>query len=96
MALAATVNTHHGLSMRKTGRIQNRLVKQRPYLLGCLEPVGAERALRPAVIARKISCGNKTARRAKTFERLASLRATWWQRGKSIVNKFTQRAGIRR
>lgn len=84
-------------------RIQNRLLKQRAYLLGCLEHPEvdatnnrAERALRPAVIARKISCGNKTARGAKTFERLASLAATWWQRGKNIVNEFTQRAGVGR
>lgn len=49
--------------------VRNRLVKQRPHLLGCLweaaaEPTNnrAERALRPAVIARKISCGNKTDR----------------------------------
>ncbi len=65
-------------------RFQNRLWKQRPYLLGCLEHRDVEstnnragRALRLAVVARKISCGNKTARRAKTFERLANLAATW-------------------
>jgi len=46
--------------------VRNRLLKQRSHLLGCLyepaaEPTNnrAERALRPAVIARKISCGNK-------------------------------------
>jgi transposase len=49
--------------------VRNRLLKQRKYLLGCLyepaaEPTNnrAERALRPAVIARKVSCGNKTER----------------------------------
>ncbi|HXD86743.1 MAG TPA: transposase [Urbifossiella sp.] len=48
-------------------RIRNRLEKRKPHLLTCLdrleaaEPTNnrAERALRPAVIARKISCGNK-------------------------------------
>ena len=47
--------------------VGNRLLKQRAHLLGCLhepaaEPTNnrAERALRPAVIARKLSCGNNT------------------------------------
>ena len=47
--------------------VRNRLVKQRAHLLGCLyepaaEPTNnrAERALRPAVVTRKVSCGNKT------------------------------------
>ena len=47
--------------------VRNRLLKQQPHLLGYLdnpaaEPTNnrAERALRPAVIARKLSCSNKT------------------------------------
>lgn len=63
--------------------VQNRLLKQWPHLLGCLdepaaEPTNnrAERSLRPAVIARKLSCGNRTERGRRTWEILASLAAT--------------------
>ena len=45
----------------------------------------AERALRPAVIARKLSCGNKTERGKRTWEILASLAATCHQRGQDLV-----------
>jgi transposase len=69
-------------------RIQNRLEKQRDFLLTCLmhpevEATNnrAERSLRPAVIARKVSCGNKTTRGKHTWEILASLFTTWTQRG---------------
>ena len=82
-------------------RIQNRLMKRREYLLTCLDDPQvestnnrAERALRPAVIARKVSCGNKTERGKTTWERLASLAATMWQRGKSIFDFFTRRTKI--
>ena len=68
--------------------IRNRLSKQREHLLGCLyepaaEPTNnrAERALRPAVIARKVSCGNRTDRGRRTWQTLASLGATCAQRG---------------
>jgi len=44
----------------------------------------AERQLRPAVIARKLSCGNKTANGAATFEVLTSLAATCRQQGRSF------------
>ena len=40
----------------------------------------AERQLRPAVIARKLSCRNKTASGARTWEILASIAATCRQR----------------
>lgn len=63
--------------------VQNRLLKQRAHLLGCLdnpaaEPTNnrAERALRPAVIARKISCGNKTEAGRRCWQILTSLAAT--------------------
>lgn len=63
--------------------VRNRLAKQREHLLGCLEEPAAEptnnraeRALRPAVIARKLSCGNKTPRGKHTWEILASLAQT--------------------
>jgi transposase len=72
-------------------RIANRLRKQRPHLLTFLHLPGvaptnnlAERQLRPAVIARKLSCGNKTPRGQRTFEVLASLAATCRQQGRSF------------
>jgi transposase len=82
-------------------RIQNRLQKQQPYLLTCLEdpetvePTNnrAERALRPAVIARKVSCGNKTERGKHTWQVLASLLTTWWQRGTQAIATLASRAG---
>jgi len=46
----------------------------------------AERALRLAVIARKISCGNKTNRGRQTWQVLASLAATCVQRGKDLID----------
>ena len=68
--------------------IVNRLTKQREHLLTFLHVPGvdptnnlAERQLRPAVIARKLSCGNKTASGAHSFEVLSSLAATCRQQG---------------
>ncbi len=79
-------------------RIRNRLKKQRPYLIGCLydlaaEPTNnrAERSLRPAVIARKISCGNKTDRGRLTWQILASLAATCVQRGEDVIDYLAAR-----
>jgi hypothetical protein len=74
-------------------KIQNRLNKQRPHLLTFLRVAGvdptnnlAERQLRPAVIARKLSCGNKTAAGKAAFEVLASLAATCRQQGRSFTS----------
>ena len=74
-------------------RIVNRLTKQREHLLTFLYAPGvdptnnlAERQLRPAVIARKLSCGNKTLTGARTFEVLASLAATCRQQGRSFAD----------
>jgi len=79
-------------------RVQNRLRKQRPHLLTCLydlaaEPTNnrAERALRPAVIARKLSCGNKTDRGRITWQTLASLAQTCHQRGQDFVEFLAPR-----
>ncbi|MFL5243578.1 MAG: transposase, partial [Gemmataceae bacterium] len=77
------------------------LHKQQPFLLTCLdqpetvEPTNnrAERALRPAVIARKISCGNRTERGKETWQVLTSLLITWWQRGYQAIGQLTARAG---
>jgi len=82
-------------------RIQNRLAKQRRHLLGCLKDVrvdptnnAAERSLRPAVISRKLSCGNKTTRGRRTWETLASLAATYAQTGRDILHHLTTRAAL--
>ncbi len=73
-------------------RFQDRLKRQQPHLLGCLkepeaEPTNnrAERALRPAVIVRKLSCGNKTDRGRRAFEILASLAATADQQARDFL-----------
>jgi hypothetical protein len=50
----------------------------------------AERQLRPAVISRKLSCGNKTEAGAKTWEILASLAATCAQQGQSFIDYVAQ------
>lgn len=72
-------------------KIANRLRKQRDHLFTFLDHDAvdatnnlAERQLRPAVIARKLSCGNRTARGAQTWEILTSLAATCTQTGESF------------
>jgi transposase len=76
--------------------VQNRLLKQWPHLVGCLyepaaEPTNnrAERSLRPAVIARKLSCGNKTEHGQQTWQILASLAATCQQTAQEFVDYLT-------
>jgi transposase len=78
--------------------VQNRLLKQWPHLLGCLyepaaEPTNnrAERQLRPAVISRKVSCGNKTERGKRTWEILSSLAATCQQNADDFIEHLTTR-----
>jgi transposase len=78
-------------------RIANRLRKQRPHLLTFLHVRGvdptnnlAERQLRPAVIARKLSCGNKTQAGASTWQVLVSLAATCRQQGRSFAEFVAQ------
>ena len=69
--------------------IQQRIGKRRGAVLGCLddpaaEPTNnrAERSLRDVgVIARKLSCGNKTEAGKVAWERLTSLAVTCQQRG---------------
>jgi hypothetical protein len=65
-------------------------------LLGCLYDLSAEstnnraeRAVRPAVIARKISCGHKTDRGHRTWQVLVSLAATCVQRGEDLLDYLT-------
>lgn len=78
--------------------VRNRLLKQRSHLLGCLyepsaEPTNnrAERALRPAVIARKLSCGNKTRRGRDCWQVLSSIGATCNQRMIDFVDYLSGR-----
>jgi transposase len=73
--------------------LRQRLAKQRDHLFTFLDHPDvaatnnlAERQLRPAVIARKVSCGNKTAAGARAWEILASLAATCAQRGESFID----------
>jgi transposase len=73
--------------------IQNRIKKQRDHVLVCLdkpaaEPTNnrAERELRPAVIARKLSCGNKTEAGKASFEVLASVATTCVKRGHDAIS----------
>ena len=77
-------------------RFRDRLRRRQEHLLGCLdepaaEPTNnrAERALRPAVIARKLSCGNKTDRGRRAFEILTSLGATAEQQARDFLTELT-------
>jgi len=74
-------------------RFRYRIAKQRDHLLSFLDHPAAtatnnlaERQLRPAVIARKISCGQKTARGADAWQTLASLAATCAQRAEDFAD----------
>ena len=81
--------------------VRNRLHKQRDHLFTFLDHDGveatnnlAERQLRPAVIARKISCGNKTPKGAQTWQILASLAATCAQRATSFIAALARAAPL--
>ena len=79
-------------------KLRQRLRKQRDHLFTFLdhEAVDAtnnldERQLRPAVISRKLSCGNKTEQGAGTWQVLASLAATCRQNGSSFADFLVPR-----
>ena len=81
--------------------VRNRLHKQRNHLFTFLDHDGvdatnnlAERQLRPAVIARKISCGNKTPKGAQTWQILTSLAATCVQRATSFIDALARAAPL--
>jgi transposase len=81
--------------------VANRFRKQLDHLFTFLDhpPVDAtnnlaERQLRPAVIARKLSCGNRTERGARTWEILASLSATCLQQGASFRDLIAHTARL--
>ncbi len=74
-------------------RVRHRLFKQREHLFTFLDHQAvqatnnlAERQLRPAVIARKLSCGNKTPKGAHSWKILTSLAATSSQRDSSYID----------
>jgi hypothetical protein len=78
-------------------RLANRMIKHREHLFTFLyregvEPTNnaAERALRPAVIARKLSAGNRTPIGAETHSILASLAQTARQNGRDFVRAAVQ------
>lgn len=84
-------------------KIRKRLRKQREHLFVFLDQEQvpatnnlAERRLRPAVIRRKLSCGNRSARGARTWECLASIAATCVQQGRSVLDFFEQAASLTR
>jgi len=81
--------------------VANRLRKQRDHLFTFLDHDAvdatnnlAERQLRPAVISRKVSCGNRTDRGARTWEILASLAATCSQCGESFRHLIANTARL--
>jgi hypothetical protein len=78
---------------RQEERLRQRLAKQRDHLFSFLDHEAvdatnnrAERQLRPAVISRKLSCGNKTENGARAWEILTSLAATCQQKGLSFID----------
>lgn len=79
-------------------KVAARLRKRRHWLFTFLDDPAleatnnrAERALRPAVIARKLSCGNKTHRGKRTWEILTSLAATCHQRKQDFIQWLSPR-----
>ena len=73
--------------------IRDRIGKRRESILVCLydpaaEPTNnrAERDLRPAVNARKVSCGNKTEAGKRSFEVLRSVASSCLKRGHDVVS----------
>jgi transposase len=80
-------------------KVRRRLEKQQDHLFTFLDVEEveatnnlAERQLRPAVIARKVSCGNKTPQGAHTWEILTSLAATCTQQAESFAHLVCQSA----
>jgi hypothetical protein len=84
-------------AQRQEEKVRMRLWKQRDHLFTFLERADvpatnnlAERQLRPAVIARKISCGNKTLKGAQAWQALASIAATCRQTGRSFIQRVAE------
>lgn len=92
--------------MDSTIGLLKRLSKQKDHLFTFMEHPHvdatnnqAERQLRPAVIARKVSCGNRSQHGAKTWQILTSLMQTFIQQGKSfddsLIEAFHQSIEVR-
>lgn len=82
-------------------RFRDRLRKQHEHLLGCLsepaaEPTSnrAERDLRPAVIDRKLSCGNRTEPGKRAWEILRSIVVTADKRQQDVISEIATRLRI--
>lgn len=83
-------------------KLRLRLAKQRDHLFTFLDHEAvdatnnlAERQLRPAVISRKLSCGNKTSRGATTWQILASLAASVRQTGVPFADFLTPKLPLK-
>lgn len=92
--LLASPRLAHDAQAQQEERIRKRLRKQHDHLFTFLDYPDveatnnqAERQLRPAVISRKLSCGNKTPQGADTWATLAFLAATCTQHGASFIEK---------
>lgn len=84
-------------------KIRRRLLKQRDHLFTFLDYPQvdatnnrAERELRPAVVSRKLSCGNKTDSGAQTWQVLSSLAATSRQAGTAFHDFLAPRLVLAR
>ena len=101
LEVAAQALLEHPRGDPQEERVRVRLHKQIDHLFTFLDqaPVDAtnnlaERQLRPAVIARKISCGQKTRTGADAWEVLASLGATCRQRTQNFIEFLTSRLNL--
>jgi hypothetical protein len=81
--------------------VRVRLRKQQDHLFTFLEKPGveatnnlAERQLRPAVIARKISCGQRSWEGARAWEVIMTLTASAKQKGESFVEQVMARCSF--
>lgn len=87
---------HYDKYLESTIKVLKRLARQKDHLFTFLhyDYVDAtnnlaERQLRPAVISRKISCGNKTPKGAETWQVLTSLIQTSKQQNESFTQNLT-------
>jgi len=81
-------------SLSQDHRVWVRMRNARKHLFGCLhynvDPTNnrAERAIRPAVVARKISCGNRTESGSQATEILTSLITTAHQQARDFLTQL--------
>jgi hypothetical protein len=97
-ALDTTADRLLSTASGPAAKVVLRLRKRRRWMFTFLDHDGvpadnnaAERALRPAVIARKLSCGNKTDRGKTTWQILATLTATCHQSAQDFVQSLRPR-----